>query len=313
MKKCGQFLRSSTVVLCALTGSACSFLFTSSPPENAAALPPMARVECTSSKTAPVIDTVIGAIQTVRVIAAIGVDDSVYADSPISRETDLALGLGLGALFFGSAAYGYHVTGQCRALKLGHLNAPTSPGAFSEPGEVRRGRRSRAPEPDPSASLAAVEAPPNDIPKTVSSFAFATPIGEAEKTCASTQRAWDLQGTVASCGPKTEGGAGEKARLEFELGSLSTIVILHEPADGAFNRDYDALHAKLRGQYGRPQVARAQSRDCATAMVECMKRGDRPKGSTWFLPHGRVDLLPLWRDESALLEERYKREEPPPP
>ena len=273
----------------------------------------MARVECTSSKAAPIVDTVIGAIQAVRVVAAIAVDDSVYADSPISREADIALGLGLGAAFIGSAAYGYHVTSQCRALKLGHLNAPNSPGAFAAPAEERRGRRSRAPEPDPWASLAAVEAPPNDIPKTIGGFAFAIPIADAEKTCASTQRAWELQGAAARCGPKAEGGGGETARLEFELGSVSAIVILHAPAEGAFNSDYDALQAKLRGQYGRPQVPRTQSRDCATAMPECMKRGDKPKGSTWFLPHGRVDLLPVWRDERAFLEERYKREEPPPP
>jgi hypothetical protein len=84
---------------------------------------------------------------------------------------------------------------------------------------------------------------------------------------------------------------------------------VHAPDESSFNKSYEILDTKLKIRYGTPQVRRAPlTRDCANALPECMKRGESFKGSTWGLRSGRVKLVPVWRDQRALLEERYARE-----
>jgi hypothetical protein len=231
----------------------------------------------------------------------------------ISRGADLGIITGIGLTFLASSIYGYEVTTSCHDLKRGIIKEPASSGAFPAPLDEDEKRRARRREPDPFASFAASpEARPVDLPKTVGSFAFAMTPAEAEKICAATGRVWEQQGVNANCRPKTEGSGDEMARLEFDLGSLTKIAIVHAPDESSFNKTYEALHTKLKIRYGTPQVRRAPlSGDCATALPECMKRGETFKGSTWGLPSGRVELVPVWRDQRALLDERYAREQAP--
>ena len=92
----------------------CSFIFVKGPPSQ----PRQARViDCTTSKVAPVLDSVFGGLQVVRTVLATTVSDSYYQTAPISRGTDIGLGLAFTALFVGSAAYGIVETGQCADLK----------------------------------------------------------------------------------------------------------------------------------------------------------------------------------------------------
>lgn len=119
----------SNVVRLLLMGGAwplvgCSLLFTTKPPRNIETLPPSAPVECTTSKAAPVIDTVVAGLQVIRTAVAASADDSDYEDAPISREADIGFGLAFAALFTASAAYGYTVTGQCRQAKNRMLEEP---------------------------------------------------------------------------------------------------------------------------------------------------------------------------------------------
>jgi hypothetical protein len=123
--------RLTIVSLIALTNSACSFVFVHTVPsetpeeaqwrrqahETQPAPPDPGR--CTSGKAAPVIDTLIGGFEVVRTGLAAGTDanDSVYRDGPISRNTDLAAGIGLSALFIGSAIYGYVMTSECSSAR----------------------------------------------------------------------------------------------------------------------------------------------------------------------------------------------------
>jgi hypothetical protein len=74
------------------------------------------KLNCTSSKAAPVIDTVVGAFQAVRTGYAIQSTNGDYVGQPISREADILLGAGLFALFVGSAIYGFDSTDQCSKL-----------------------------------------------------------------------------------------------------------------------------------------------------------------------------------------------------
>jgi hypothetical protein len=263
------------------------------------------------------LDTAVAISTGVRALTLTREDSFAAKNALISREADLGISVGIALLFAASSAYGYHVTGGCSALKRGHLSAPTASGSFpaaDEEDKQRSRSRSRTQEPDPWASFpASEEVRLLDVPKTVGGFAFSITPAEAEKICASSDRAWEPQGVNANCGPKVEGSSAERARLEFDLGRLTKIVVLHAPAEGSFNKSYDTTHAKLKSRYGKPQVWRSSlSGECATDLPQCMKRGETFTGSTWALPSGRVELLPVWRDQRAFIEERYVREQAPP-
>jgi hypothetical protein len=94
----------------------CSFLFTTAP-KRAESPTEFVSNKCTTSKVAPIVDTLIGGYQSVRTVYAVTADKSVYEDAPISREADIAIGLGLFTLFTASAIYGYYITGQCSARR----------------------------------------------------------------------------------------------------------------------------------------------------------------------------------------------------
>jgi hypothetical protein len=97
--------------------SGCSLVFVTPPPEDGRMLRKTAG--CTSSVAAPVVDSLIGAFQVVRTGLAVAADDSAYADpkQPLTRDADIGIGLGLTALFVGSAAYGFVHTAECRQLE----------------------------------------------------------------------------------------------------------------------------------------------------------------------------------------------------
>lgn len=103
---------------CAAPGlGGCSFLFSSAPPAGAERLTPDSKVDCSTSKAPPIADSVIAGLQAVRTGLAVAAEDRVYRDSPISREADIGIGLGLTALFLGSAIYGYSASSRCTEVK----------------------------------------------------------------------------------------------------------------------------------------------------------------------------------------------------
>ncbi|HYQ45368.1 MAG TPA: hypothetical protein VER11_25455 [Polyangiaceae bacterium] len=129
----------------------CSFLFTTAPKH---AEPPPAEYvpsECTSSKAAPVVDTVIAGLEGIRTGYALSADQSAYEKAPISRGADIAFGLGFLALFTASAIYGYSITGQC---------ARSQHGVRAE--RAKEPEESEAVEPNDSPPRRR-EAPPSDL------------------------------------------------------------------------------------------------------------------------------------------------------
>lgn len=89
-----------------LATSGCSFVFVTP------AAPPSKR-ECTSSRLAPVLDTVFAGYEAVRTGYAIFRPNDVYEELGVPREADIAVGAGLTAAFVGSAVYGYVKTAEC--------------------------------------------------------------------------------------------------------------------------------------------------------------------------------------------------------
>jgi hypothetical protein len=103
----------SMAALCA--GSAgCSFIFVRGPPSQ----PRQTRVvDCTTSRVAPVLDTIFGGLEAVRTGVALAASDANYQNTSINRSADIGLGLAFTGLFVGSAVYGYIETGRCDDIK----------------------------------------------------------------------------------------------------------------------------------------------------------------------------------------------------
>jgi hypothetical protein len=173
------------LVLCVSLGSlsGCSFLFVHSPPAQHAQLH---YFDCTSSKAAPVIDTVVAGLEAVRTGVAISASEGDYAGYPISRGADIGFGLGLTALFTAAAIYGYNATGDCadakealerRAEEAPEMGPGPPPGAPPPPMAPQcsydaqcKGNRiceaGRCATPQPPAALPAPAAPAPDAPPT---------------------------------------------------------------------------------------------------------------------------------------------------
>jgi|GEM_PF-1598062 len=134
----GDKLVCGVLMLSLLAGvQGCSLLFTTAPksaPSSAGATSEYESSNCTTSRAAPVVDTVIAGLEGVRTGLAMAADDRDYANSPISREADIALGVGFLALFTASAIYGYYVTGECS--KVHHHDAAVERRRVSEDRET---------------------------------------------------------------------------------------------------------------------------------------------------------------------------------
>ena len=105
-------------LLLGLTGllPGCSFLFTTAP-KHAESSAQFESNKCTTSKAAPIVDTLITGLEGVRTGIALSADNSAYDKALISRGADVGLGIGFMALFGASAIYGYYVTGECSARR----------------------------------------------------------------------------------------------------------------------------------------------------------------------------------------------------
>ena len=152
----GNRLLCGAVILSSVAGlPGCSFLFVTSPKHvestPAAAYTP---VECTSSKVAPAVDTVLAGLEVARTVYAATADKSVYEGAPISRGADIAFGLGFLALFGASAIWGYSVTSECSRLhnhSPAHSAPPPEADEHGDPNDVSRPRPApKTPETDTS-------------------------------------------------------------------------------------------------------------------------------------------------------------------
>jgi len=122
---------------CALGNLGCSLIFVKAPLADSEEFGPDPEMECTSSKVAPVFDTVFTGTNLLSAAVAASADDKsgTTANQPLSREASVALGLGFGALFLGSAIYGFATTARCDRIHHGSASAPagSTPAGSSQP------------------------------------------------------------------------------------------------------------------------------------------------------------------------------------
>lgn len=119
-----------------LTGTpGCSLVFVRGAPEGAARYPPTVPVECTSSRWAPIVDTVFAGLGGLATTMAAVAPESAF-EGGASRGTVLGLYGAQAALYAASAIHGYSSTAECRELQQQRTQlAPgaTGPGAVPPP------------------------------------------------------------------------------------------------------------------------------------------------------------------------------------
>lgn len=103
-----------------LATTGCSFAFVSGPP---AAHRQMPYFECSSSRAAPILDTIWTVLQLGNLAVLASQSDAEFEDNfapndpPFSRKTNMGLNAAFAALGAAGAYYGYTKTSECRAAK----------------------------------------------------------------------------------------------------------------------------------------------------------------------------------------------------
>jgi hypothetical protein len=147
----GRALAAASMVAC----GGCSLLFVT-PPQSSGKIQTGAPKQCTTSRAMPVLDTILTGFEVVRTGLAIGADASVYSDpnQPLSREADIALGIGFTALFLGSAVYGYSATARCDRGSPPEAAPDTQPTERWSGASEQPRKRAAVPRAAPTASAA---------------------------------------------------------------------------------------------------------------------------------------------------------------
>jgi hypothetical protein len=101
----------------------CSFAFVETAPARYA---DARRLECTSSRVMPALDTVGASAYAVRTAVAASISASEFERYGLSKTSDIAISLGVTALFTAAAIHGYTATARCADAKRA-LAARASP------------------------------------------------------------------------------------------------------------------------------------------------------------------------------------------
>ncbi len=154
----------------ALTG--CSFLFASGPPAQHRQLPIF---ECTTSRAAPIADTVFGVLQVIGIAITASQSEAEYneaneitkggRDPIIKRSTSIGLNVAFGLMWGLSAYTGYSRTSACRAAKNELLiRASTGQYNYGTGPQPQPYAPQPAPAPAPRARACSCSCPPAPAP-----------------------------------------------------------------------------------------------------------------------------------------------------
>jgi hypothetical protein len=265
----------------------CSFIFTSAPsgPNDA---------DCSTSDAPPVLDTIFGVLQLIRVVYAVAAPDSVYRDASISREADVSLGLGFVLLHGLSARYGYSAVSDCEKIRS------------SPPARFDRDRD--------DLDLA-TRRPRRVLPRGALGFTFGLTRKQARQECTSVGMSWSqtpsgyvCSGTVNDVGDRTA-----SLQLGFCEDWLCRVELFVRPDSGNV-RGFATLFAELRREltrrYGDPHeydVELPQECKPETEFLGCVSKGKAHGVFRWRWPSGhliRVDLAPA-RDGQPMVHARF--------
>lgn len=193
-------------------------------------------------------------------------------------------GYGSMLVFGASAIYGYLVEGSCLSYRNRIEHDSTA-----------------VPSNEPARAV---------FPGAVLQFKFSMALAEAGNACENSGRVFQVDGNAARCVNAPGSLDTSEMRLRYSLGTPSEItVIYHVPSKG-LSAQYRRLSDSLGGFYGEPQIAAPSlPAACAATLEQCLAAGEHPRGPVWHWPNGSIEVVPMWRDEQALIEIRYTREE----
>lgn len=183
-------------------------------------------------------------------------------------------------LYAASAIYGYVIESQCASYRKERTFTPNTDG----------------------------HGPSRGFPSSALDFAWSTDAPRAAQTCRARGQEWSLEGATGLCQSAVPSAAHPDVKLDFELGHPASIIVVYRSAPQAMNENYYQIFAGLKQTYGAPQTAPAHiSAACASSLAQCLEAGEHPTGPVWSWADGTIELAPVWDEDHALLELRYKR------
>ena len=262
---------------------ACSFIFEPTPGSPHELRPNGDGYRCGKSLWYPIADTA-STVASVTWVLRANEELAVHGndqETDIWRASRIAGWTGIG-LFGASAIYGYVVEARCAGLRKAAEVAAAPPPAAPRPG----------------------------FPGNVFGFGFRMQQAQLAQVCLAKAGLWSMEGVTGSCKPTLESAAAPEVRITFQLGTPSEIRTIYSGRAETKNRDYQALAAGLRKNYGPPQVeASALTPECQASLGQCLRSGARPTGPLWHWAAGTIELVPMWAGERAVLHIRYTAEE----
>ena len=261
----------------------CSFVFSEGPPASTGSSMARTAGDCSTSKVPPVLDTIFTGLQVARTGLALAADERAYKGSPLSQEADIGIGLGLTALFLGSAIYGYSASSSCSDVKSDDAPHAAMDTSGSERWSV-----------GPSPRIRAAASAPEAI-----GFMFGASKEEAVAACRRAGLEWSDDGSAARCsGTPTQGIPGASAGLEFPGGRLTAVELVINPPNDAqgWAKSFRGTEAALIRLFGKPdQRSFVVPDECKApeSFLGCVTEGKVPGGASWSLADGRSVALSI--------------------
>ena len=277
------------IVLAVTTG--CSVVLVRGPGD--ARDPKTGEIQCTSSVAAPVVDTGIGSVLLLG--TALG---GAYVEVNGKKSDATVPALLGGAVFAGSAIYGYVVTANCRKARGGK-------GREAPPEEPAGGGGNEA-APKPEVAVPPDPTSRPEPPSTAAGFKFGATVQQAAETCTSTGGEWQEAAPEATCSktPVYSGFEGQ-SRLVFTDGKVSSVRIVREAPDAEANalKDrYVAAAVELRKKYGRPdRVSLTVPPTCSDRLASCLRVKQASVSAVWTWPNQFTISLNLEATASSVM------------
>ncbi len=268
----------------ALASGGCSLVFVSRPPSDVQAIPVTKQIDCTTSRAAPILDTVLGGLEAVRTGVALAAKDSDYAKLPISKGADIGFGVAFTALFAASAIYGYNSTAQCSDEK--------------ERRELALEERPFVPATPLTPLTPAFSSAP--APTEVAGFSFGSSMAAARAVCEGASFEWREGSRASQCsGTPVNNGLDGRARITScgdEICRIEILIVPKTDEGSPWLDRFTQILADLRDRYGEPTSHDVEYADASCTnvrLLECLQSGQARFHYEWRWKDRRRIILSL--------------------
>jgi hypothetical protein len=274
-------VRGSVLAVTLVTSVGCSFVFVRGPKTGPREAPKVdargnaVKPDCTSSRLAPIVDSVAAAGFLCTAAAGAKCAAFIEINGDASSAASVAANLAAMGLFLGSAVYGYVTTANCDKWKEERQAERVRQGdqLEHEMNSVARIRDSRAPNP----------------PAEFAGFTFGWTPEQAGEACSRVQGEWTSTASEASCS-KVAAPVGFDGEVSLTItdGRVYGVKVVRKAGDEAAGELKDSfvnITESLNKAYGRPNVAVFQIPSaCQKTLAKCLREQQARISVRWLWP-----------------------------